>query len=129
MLDKYIEELEKDLGIERFSLDEKTLMVPGIKGKWLSKMAKHKKEQKNYERLLTDAKAKLFKEYETNSDIAYTKATLDKLILGEDIIVKIYSNINAERSLVEFCEKALSITSSMTYDIKNIIEWSKLELT
>lgn len=119
----------EDLKIERFSLDDKTLRVPAIKGKWLGKLSNHRKSYKNYERLLGEAKSKLIKEYETNSDYSYTKATIEKIILDHDVIKKIKSNIDNERVIVEFCEKSLTIVSSMTYDVKNIIEWSKLELT
>jgi len=128
-LDKYIEELKTDLSIERFSLDEKTLKVPAIKAKWLARLSSHKREYRKYEKLLSEAKAKLMKEYETKRDISYTKATLEKIILDEDVIIKIQDNINFEKNLIEFCDKALSLAGSMSYDIKNIIEWTKLELT
>lgn len=129
ILDKYIEELKSDLKLERISLDEKTLFVPGIKGKWLSRMYNHKNEFKKYEILFEEGKQRLIKEMEKNSDIAYSKATLEKVILDNETIKKITNNMKDERILIEFCEKCLSVVSSMTYDIKNIIEWSKLELT
>jgi hypothetical protein len=129
ILDKYINELKDDLKIERFSLDDKTLRVPGIKGKWLSRLSKHRVEYRNYQSLMDEAKAKLIKDYESKSNISYTKATLENLILDNDIIKKIRKNVDNEKSVIEFCEKTLSIVSSMTYDVKNIIEWTKLELT
>ena len=129
VLDNYIAELQTDLLIERFSLDDKVMKVPGIKGKWLSRLSKHRKDYKNFDRLMGEAKAKLMREYEKNSDISYTKATLEKIILDNDVMVKIKRSLDNERIIIEFCEKSLTIVSSMTYDVKNIIEWSKLELT
>lgn len=128
-IDSYISELENDLRIDRVSLEDKSMSVAGIKGKWLSKMVRHKREYKNYEILMDEAKQKLIKEQEKNSDIAYSRATLEKIIMDHEVIRKIRKNMDAEKLAIEFCERSLSIVSSMTFDIKNIIEWSKLELT
>lgn len=128
-LDKYILELEDDLKIERVSLEEKTLLVAGIKGKWLAKLSRHKKELISFQELLEEAKIKISKEIEKNSDISYNKATLEKLALDHEIVKKIRKSLDKEKLLIEFCDKALTIVSSMSFDVKNIIEWCKLELT
>lgn len=129
VLDNYILELENDLKLDHTLLEEKSMCVPGIKGKWLSKMIKHKREVKKYETLLEEAKAKLIKEQEKNSEIAYNKPTLEKIVMDHEIVRKIRANIDAEKMAVEFCERSLTIVSSMSFDIKNIIEGYKLELT
>jgi hypothetical protein len=128
-LDKYINELENDLKMDRVGLEEKTLLVAGIKGKWLSKLSRHKREMSSFQELLEEAKNKVSKEIEKNSDISYTKTTLDKLALDHETVKKIRKKIEEERLLIEFCDKALTIVSSMSFDVKNVIEWCKLELT
>ncbi len=129
ILDNYIDELKSDLFLDRTNLEEKALFVPGIKAKWLSKMVIHKKELKKYEILMNDAKNKLISEYEKNSELVFSRPTIEKMISEHEIIKKIQQNIDTERLAIEFCEKAVTISSSMTYDIKNILEWYKLELT
>ena len=129
VIDTYIVELQEDLKIDNTILEEKTMLVPGIKGKWLGRLIKHKREARKYEVLLEEAKNKLVKEMEKNSEIAYNKATLEKMALDNNIAKKIKANLDAERLAAEFCERSLPIVSSMSFDIKNILEGYKLELT
>ena len=129
ILDKYIAELEEDLKLDRVQLEEKSMMVPGIKGKWLSKMIRHKRELKNHEVLFEEAKNKLVKELEKNSDIAYSKPTMERIVSDHELIKKIKKSMDTERLAIEFCERALTIVSSMSFDVKNILEGYKLELT
>jgi hypothetical protein len=129
ILDKYIIELENDLKIDRVGLEEKSMLVAGIKGKWLSKLVKHKQEHSKYQELLEEAKNKIIKEIEKSSDISYNKPTLEKLALEHEITKKIKKSIENEKLLIEFCDRGLNVVSSMSFDVKNIIEWCKLELT
>ena len=129
IVDKYIIELEEDLKLDSTSLEDKTMKVPGIKGKWLSRLIKHKREVKKCEVLMDEAKTKLIKEYEKNSDVAFSKATLEKIVMDHEVLRKIKNNIDNEKLAIEFCDRSLSIVSSVTYDIKNILEGYKLELT
>lgn len=128
LLDKYIEEFEQDVVLDRVSLEDKTMAVPSLKAKWLARLTRHKKDLKKYETLRDEAIGKIIKQKSKEEDIAFSPQTLEKMAYGDEIVKKITDTINAERSSIEFCDKVLQILSSMTYDIKNIIEWSKLEL-
>lgn len=128
ILEKYIEEFEKDVFIDRLTLEDKTMAVPSLKAKWLARLTRHKKDLKKYETLREEAIGKIVKQKSKEEDIAFTPATLEKMAYGDEIVKKITETINNERSAIEFCDRTLQILASMTYDIKNVIDWSKLEL-
>ena len=61
------------------------------------------------------------------SPVKLSTYTVDKTSDDSGMIREIQVKINEEKLIIEFLEKTEKIFSSLTYDIKNIIEIMKLE--
>lgn len=129
---KYNEELQKDMYIDELNVSQVAYSLPAIKHKWaarlitaklqISKLEKSKKENKD--NIINKIKAE-------NSKISLI--SLDRAVDNNDIFQKNNSKIDEEieelKLVVLYLEKIENIFKNMTYDIKNIIDLTKLETT
>lgn len=127
LLDKYIKEIEQDLKIDEFNLKEASLKSPGRKHFWVSKLIHHKKNINSLEAKKANLKKKIIKEIQVQSPVRLSPVTVEKT--ADDIaeVKELQQQINDEKLIIEFLEKTEKTFSSLTYDIKNIIEIMKLE--
>jgi len=128
-LEKYIIELEKDVKIDQFNVRDVQLRLPAYKHKWVGRLMRHKYElSKLYAKKFAIKKQVTQKICETTT-YKVTKTTAEKAADNHDTIIDVNGEIEDQKIIVEFLEKSEKILSSMTFDIKNIIEVMKLETT
>ncbi len=122
---KFEEELRTDLKMDELSLKEKAMLAPVIKHKWVARTSQHK-------RALTKLQAvrkQKIKLISGNSPVALSKATLEVQVSNSPEISQIQSKIEDLEQVIEYLEKVEKLTSSLTFDYKNVIELQKLETT
>lgn len=125
LFETYQKEIAEDIKVDELSLKDKTMLVPTIKHKWVGRLMMHKVQLKK----LNDIKKKEIKRLTNNSPIPLSKSTLDQAINGDESIIKIQNSIERLEVIIEYLEKVEKLTSSLTWDCKNLIDLQKLETT
>ena len=127
MLERYINEIEEDLKIDQFNIKEASLKSPGRKHFWVSRLINHKRNLQSLENKKLDLKKQIMDQIHDQSPVKLSTYTVYKTSDDSGMIREIQVKINEEKLIIEFLEKTEKIFSSLTYDIKNIIEIMKLE--
>ena len=129
MLEEYIKELEEDLKINELNLKDYQLRLPALKHKWTGRMIRLKSQINNFKKQRDKVKADIMSEIDHTSSVKLTQpviaATADKHSRVQDI----NRQIQDAELLVELLERSEKTLSSCSYDIKNLIEIMKLEIT
>jgi len=127
LLERYVTEMEQDLKVDAFNIKEVQLRLPAIKHKWTARLIRHKIEINT----LTKDKEKKRKEISAaiiqQSPIKITEFTADKTAESSTALKEMDEKIGEIKMIIELLEKSEKTFSSMTYDIKNMIELQKLE--
>ena len=127
MLEEYILEMEKDTEFDDFSIKDTQMKLPAIKHKWVGRLIRHKNDlnKTRYER--QDLVKTIAQKIITNSPYKITEASAEKASYKHNDVQILSEKIKEYELIIEFLEKTERILSSMTYDIKNLVEIMKLE--
>jgi hypothetical protein len=125
LFETYQKEIAEDIKVDELSLKDKAMLVPTIKHKWVGRLMTHKVQLKK----LNEAKKKIYKKISADSPIPLSKATLDQAASNNDSVSKIQESIDRLEVIIEYLEKVEKLTSSLTWDCKNLIDLQKLETT
>lgn len=126
-LDKYSKELEEDIKLDRINISDVQLKLPGIKGKWVSRLMNHKSNLVELITLREETIVQLATKIKNESPVTVTDVFLHKEAERHELIKKVDKEITNQRNLIEYLEKIEKIVSSTTYDIKNLCELMKSE--
>ena len=127
LLERYKKDIEEDLKIDEFNIKEASLKSPGRKHFWVSILIYHKRSLLKIEAERDELKRKIVKELQFQSPVKLSTPVLEKTSDTSDVIKQMDIKISEEKLIIEFLEKTEKIFSSLTYDIKNIVEIMKLE--
>lgn len=125
LFETYQKEIAEDIKVDELSLKDKAMLVPTIKHKWVGRLMTHKVQLKK----LNEAKKKTIKKISAESPIPLSKATLEQAASNNEGITKIQEGIDRLEVIIEYLEKVEKLTSSLTWDCKNLIDLQKLETT
>jgi hypothetical protein len=128
-LENYIIELEKDVRLDQFNIRDCQMKLPAYKHKWVGRLMRHKHEIVKLNQQKYALKKKVAEKIQSSTTYKVTKPVAEKAAANHDSIVDITHRIEELNVLIEFLEKAERILSSMTYDIKNLVEIMRLETT
>ena len=129
MLEEYIKELEEDLKINELNLKEYQLKLPAIKHKWAGRLIRLKLEIVNDKSDLDNVKKKLIEQVEQNSPVKMSMPSIKQMIENHALYKEAKKTIDEKQLIIELLEKTEKTLSSATYDVKNLIEIMKLEMT
>ena len=129
IIDKYTEELNKDTTISMLNVKDVQMMLPSIKHKWVARAINHKVQLRRYEDLLVKARDKELYTLSNNQPVVMSKATLMGKVDEQPVIIKIKKKIEELKLILEYMEKVEKIFSSMTYDIRNLTDIMKMEIS
>ena len=121
----YNTELANDLKMDELSLKEKAMLAPTIKHKWVARTAQHKAALLK----LNSAKKNALKKITSASPVSLSKTTLENISTNSPELQQIHEAIEKLENIIQFLEKVEKLTSSLTYDYKNVIDLQKLETT
>lgn len=128
-LDKYEEELNNDIKLNRINLEDVQLKLPSLKAKWVSRLMNHKRELGEIYDLREETIENLAQKIKGEAIVAVNDMFATKEAEKHEIIKKINKEINKQKLIIEYLEKSEKILSSATYDIKNLTEIIKMETT
>ena len=129
ILEQYILELEKDIKIDEFTVREVQMKLPAYKHKWVGRLMRHKLELNQLYGKKSQLLKKLVKKVQETSTYNVAEPTAKKALENHETIMSLNTEIDQMKLLVEFLEKSERILSSMTFDVKNLVEIMKLETT
>lgn len=128
-LEKYIQELERDVILDELNMKESALMLPAKKAKWVSRLMLEKTAladlNKKKHQIIKAAVEEVKKESAVRLAQPILEKAAEKHPMVEDIIIK----IREKEILIEFLEKVEKTMQSLGFDIKNLIELIKMETT
>ena len=127
ILKKYISEIGSELNIDEMNLKESSMRAPARKHFWVSRLITHKLELNEAKKLKEKTIKALMSKVESDSPIAMSKINLEKSIENTDEIKTLNHQIKEHEMIVEYLEKVEKIYSSLTYDIKNMVQMTSLE--
>jgi hypothetical protein len=115
---------------DQLNLMDRQLSLPAIKHKWIARLIEQKKRKFSLDRKKKELKEEVLKTLEKGGiPTGIHKAALDKKVDSSDAIQKINQDLEDTQILVEYLEKVEKVFSSFTYDIKNVIEINRQELS
>jgi hypothetical protein len=129
MLEDYIKELEEDLKINELNLKDYQLRLPALKHKWTGRMIRLKSQINNLKKQRDRVKADIMSEIDHTSAVKLTQPVIAATADKHSRIQDINKQIQDAELLVELLERSEKTLSSCSYDIKNLIEIMKLEIT
>ena len=127
IIEQYISEIEKDLEINEFNIKESSMKTPARKHFWVSKLIQHKKILYKLQQEKEAIKKEVMDEIIKTSAVKISAPIAEKASYKHPKMKDINQKINDESLIVEFLEKTEKTFSSISFDIKNIIEIMKME--
>ena len=127
LLEKYIDELSKDVVVDEFALKECQMKLPALKHKWVGRLVRHKKELHKLKRDRSILVSKLVDKIQDASEIQITKPAAMNLAAKHKDMIEIDDSIKDIELVVELLDKCERIFSSMSFDLKNLVEIIKME--
>jgi len=127
LLEEYISELTQDVQIDEFNMKDVQLKLPAIKHKWTGRLMRSKMDIDSKYRQKNQLVEKVAEALIQESPVALSLPMARKTAEDHVDVRQIQSDIKELRLVVEFLEKTERTLSSITFDIKNIVEIIKLE--
>ena len=119
------QELKDDLKMDELSIKEKAMLAPVIKHKWVARTSQHKRALAK----LQNVKKLKLKAISSNSPVTLSKAALELQASNSTEVLQLQEKIEDIEQIIEYLEKIEKLTSSLTFDYKNVIDLQKLETT
>lgn len=128
-LKKLMTEIEADTKLDELNLKEAQFKLPAIKHKYAGLLIRSKIELNEKLKKHGEVKKQLIKKIHDSSPVKLTPNAMSDAAEEAPSIKSMNDEIKELKLTIELLEKTEKILSSMTYDIKNIIELQKLETT
>ena len=124
--EKIVQEIEKDLKIDRMNMDEKSLQIPSIKHYWVAELYRSKIKIQALERKKKDL-FKAFAESDRVMEIGLSKDAIQRQFNSTKKVQEINEQLEELKIIVEYLEDAKFVLGRVTDDLKNRIELEKVE--
>lgn len=127
LLEKYIKEMGEDVELNEFEMKDVQMKLPAIKHKWVGRLIRHKGDLERYQENRDKTIKVVAQEIIDTATYQVTLPSAQKAAEKHQSIRNIDENIKEQKLIIDFLEKSEKIFTSMSFDIKNIIEIMKLE--
>lgn len=122
-----MDEIGQDLVVDDFNLKEVQMRLPARKHFWVARLMDAKVEKNRLLLKKKRLKKELTKKVITESPIKISISTAEQHAERHESILQITELINEYIVIVEYLEKCEKVLSSMSFDLKNIVEINKME--
>jgi hypothetical protein len=123
-----MDEIGKDLVVDDFNLKEVQMRLPARKHFWVARLMDAKVEKNKLFAKKKRLKKELTKKLIADSPIKISIATAEQHAERHDSVLQLTESINEYTVIVEYLEKCEKVLSSMSFDLKNIVEINKMEM-
>lgn len=122
LLERYIKEIANDLKIDEFNIKDVQMRTPARKHFWVARLINHKIDLEKLKKNKRTITTQLMRTAEEKSPIGLSKVNLERSIDNTSEMQDINDKIRENELIIELLEKTEKIFSSVTYDIRNIIQ-------
>lgn len=129
LLETYIKEIGEDTKVDEFNLKSVQYKLPSLKHKWVGRNIRHKQELQKLIRQKDKQAKELAQKCVDAAPVKITLSTALKTVEESESIKKMAENIDELKLIVELLEKVEKIFSSMSFDLRTIVDTIKLEQT
>ena len=129
VLERYSKELTDFCTINEFTVKEKQLQLPAFKHLFVGRLIRHKIHASKLKTQKEKLRSELAAAAAKSAPVILDFSKVEKAMEGNEKIVEINNQIYYNTLIIEYLEKVEKVLSSITYDIKNIVEIMKLETT
>lgn len=129
LFDKYRAEIEEELELSDFNMKDVQMRMPAIKHKWVARLIQQKIELNKFKKLKAEAIEAVIDKTRKDNPVLLSDHALAKQAEKNELIQKIILKMEECEMLIDYLEKVEKVCSSTSYDIKNLIDIKKLELT
>lgn len=126
-LERYIDELSKDIAIDEFALKECQMKLPALKHKWVGRLVRHKRDLYKLQKQRRESVSKISDKVRDSSEIQLTRPAANKIAEKHNDIRNLDDQIKDIELVIELLDKCERIFSSMSFDMKNLVEIIKME--
>ena len=127
--DKYKTELTEELDLSDFNMKDVQMKLPGIKHKWVARLIDQKIELNKLTKLKAEAVETVSQKLRKENVVILSDAALAKQAEKHELVKKIAEKIEETEILIEYLERVEKVCSSTSYDIKNLIDIKRMELS
>ena len=129
LFEKYMAEITEELDLSDFNMRDVQMKLPAIKHKWVARLIQQKIELNKYERLKAEAIEALIPNLRREGNVLLSDVALAKQAEKHETVQKIIAKIEECEVLIEYLEKIEKVCNSTSFDIKNLVEIKKMEMT
>lgn len=126
-LEKYIKEINDDLRVDEFNIKEVQMRLPAKKHYWVAKLIRAKIDRDKALELKKKLKDQAITKVLEDSPVKITLNTASSAAESHETIQKINKKIRELDHIIEFLEKVEKIFSAMSFDLKNMVEITRME--
>lgn len=130
ILEKFKEEIQNDVKVDELNLLEKQMQLPAIKHKWVARLIDFKRKINALERKKKSLREEIYENYKAKGiPPNIPKGVIEKKIDTCDSMLKLQEELDENKIMVEYLEKVEVIFKNMSFDMKNIVDITKMETT
>lgn len=129
IFDKYNAEITEELDLSDFNIKDIQMRLPAIKHKWVSRMIQQKIELNKLKKMKLEAIDAVSQTLRKTNNVLLSDSALAKQAEKNDTIQRIILKMEECELLIEYLEKVERLCNGTTYDIKNLVDIKKLELS
>lgn len=127
LIERYKEEIGKDLVINDFNIKDVQLKLPARKHFWAARLIDAKITHHRLTKRKKSLKESIAKRIINEAPVRVTQQTAEIAAEASDELQNITAEIKDYEFVIEYLEKIEKIMAGMGFDIKNIIEIQKME--
>jgi len=130
LITEFKKELMQDVQLDELNLLQKQLMLPAIKHKWVARLIDEKRKLNKLKLSKKSIREGVLAVFEKDGiPPGVPKTKIDRKIETSEVMLDVDGKIMESEILIEYLEKVETIFKSMTFDLKNIVEITKMETT
>lgn len=126
-LTAYIEEMASDVELDELCVKEVQMKLPALKHKWVGRLMQHKSALGRLYNQKVVYKEKAVEAVKAEANYNMSDRAIETACETQPAIIDMNNQIKEHKLVIEFLEKSEKIFSSLTFDIKNLVEIIKLE--
>lgn len=127
IIDQYVKEIETDLHVDEFNIKDVSMKTPGRKHFWVCKLIQHKRNLISIKAQRFQLKKEITKQIIEKSPVKVTTPIAERTAYQHDQMIELQVKIDEQELIIELLEKTEKTFSSLSFDIKNIVEIMKME--
>ena len=129
LLDQYLLEFGEDVKVDAFNIKDVQMRLPAIKHKWVGRYVRCKQEVIKLGRERETLKKTLIGQLQKEAAVRLTDYVAGKAIEVNSVLREHDERLEECGLILEFLDESKKTLTSMTWDIRNIVEIMKLETT